>query len=76
MSQGQYFPIHSQGSVLNITISVDHIVHIIPEASEYQEIHPYSAVNIDIVEIKISLIMMREWPIFKEASLCQKYGFL
>ena len=68
MSQGQYFPIHSQGSVLNITISVDHIIHIIPEASEYQEIHPYSAVNIDSVEIKISLIMMREGLIFKQVA--------
>ena len=43
-------------------ISVDHIIR------EYQEIHPYSTMNIDSVEIKISLIMMREWPIFKQAA--------
>ena len=41
---------------------------IVPVASEYQEIHPYSAMNIDSVEINISLIMMRELPIFKQAA--------
>ena len=34
---------------------------IIPAASEYQEIHPHSAMDIDIVRINISQIMMREW---------------
>ena len=29
--------------------------------SEYQEIHPYSALNIDSVKINTSLLMMREW---------------
>ena len=27
----------------------------------YQEIHPYSAMNIGIAKINTSLIMMREW---------------
>ena len=31
-----------------------------PVVSEYQEIHPYRALNIDIVKINTSLIMMRE----------------
>ena len=31
-----------------------------PVDSEYQEIHPYSALNIDNVKINTSLIMMRE----------------
>ena len=34
--------------------------NITPVASGYQEIHPYSAINIDSVEINTSLIMMRE----------------
>ena len=33
---------------------------ISPVDSEYQEIHPYSALNIDSVKINTSLIMMRE----------------
>ena len=42
-------------------ISEDHdIQDIIPVASEYQEIHPYSAVNTDSVKINTSLIMMKE----------------
>ena len=38
---------------------------VFPNASlsEYQEIHPYSALNIDSVKINISLLMMREWLI-------------
>ena len=50
--------------------------NIIPVASEYQEIHPYSVVNID--NVKINTTMMREWPIFKQAHMgsCQKPGFL
>ena len=35
----------------------------IPVASEYQEIHPYSAMNIDSVKLNTSLIMMKEWLI-------------
>ena len=35
--------------------------NITPVASGYQEIHPYSAMNIDSVKINISLIMMKEW---------------
>ena len=34
--------------------------NITPVASGYQEIHPYSAINIDSVEINTSLIMMKE----------------
>ena len=50
--------------------------NIIPVASEYQEIHPYSVVNVS--NIKINTKMMREWPIFKQAPIgsCQKPGFL
>ena len=33
---------------------------IIPVESEYQEIHPYSAMNIDSVKINTLLIMIRE----------------
>ena len=32
-----------------------------PVDSEYQEIHPYSALNIDSVKINTSLLMMREY---------------
>lgn len=38
---------------------------IIPAASEYQEIHPHSAMDIDIVKINISQIMMREWLVLR-----------
>ena len=34
--------------------------NIIPVASGYQDIHPYSAINIDSVKINTSLIMMKE----------------
>ena len=37
--------------------------NITPVASGYQEIHPYSAMNIDSVKINTSLIMMKEWEI-------------
>ena len=37
--------------------------NITPVASGYQEIHPYSAMNIDSVKINTSLIMMRECEI-------------
>ena len=42
--------------------------NITPAASRYQEIHPYSAMNIDIVKINTSLIMM------KECKLLQVHG--
>ena len=35
-----------------------------PVDSEYQEIHPYSALNIDSVKINTSLLMMRECQMF------------
>ena len=35
--------------------------NINPVASEYQEIHSYSALIIDSVKINTSLLMMREW---------------
>ena len=37
--------------------------NITPVASGYQEIHPYSAMNIDSVKINTSLIMMKECTI-------------
>ena len=37
--------------------------NITPVASGYQEIHPYSVMNIDSVKINTSLIMMKEWTI-------------
>ena len=37
--------------------------NITPVASGYQEIHPYSAMNIDSVKINTSLIMMKEWVV-------------
>ena len=37
--------------------------NITPVASGYQEIHPYSAMNIDSVKINTSLIMMKECEI-------------
>ena len=37
--------------------------NITPVASGYQEIHPYSAMNIDSVKINTSLIMMKEWRV-------------
>ena len=46
--------------------------NIIPVASEYQEIHPYSAVNIDNVKINTSVIMMREWVVHPESWQCTK----
>ena len=36
-------------------------LNIAPVASGYQEIDPYSAMNIDSVKINTSLIMMKEW---------------
>ena len=49
------------GSVLDNMISVDHV--ITPVVSGYQEIHPYSAMDIDSVKINTSLIMMKECSI-------------
>lgn len=37
--------------------------NITPVASGYQEIHPYSAMNIDSVKINTSLTMMTEWKV-------------
>ena len=46
--------------------------NITPVASGYQEIHPYSAMNIDSVKINTSLLMMREWLIlFRTGSFRQ-----
>ena len=43
-------------------ISEDHVIqYIIPVDSEYQEIRPYSAVNIDSVKINQTLILMGEF---------------
>ena len=43
----------------------DHFTQYAISASrEYQEIHPYSAVNIDSVKINTSLLMMREWVLY------------
>ena len=41
--------------------------NITPVASGYQEIHTYSAMNIDSVKINTSLIMMKECPILTTA---------
>ena len=48
--------------------------NITPVASGYQEIHPYSAKNIDSVKINTSLIMMKEC-IIKHCSVeyCSMY---
>ena len=61
-SISQYTP-KGTGSVLDNIV----LFNIIPVASEYQEIHPYSVVNVS--NIKINTKMMREWPIFKQAHL-------
>ena len=45
-------------------------LNIIPVASEYQEIHPYSAMNIDSVKINTSLIMMRECSVWFSEQFC------
>ena len=42
--------------------------NITPVASGYQEIHPYSAMNIDSVKINTSLIMMKEWTIWSDTT--------
>ena len=42
--------------------------NITPVASGYQEIHPYSAINIDSVKINTSLIMMKEWIVLVRYS--------
>ena len=43
--------------------------NITPVASGYQEIHPYSAMNIDSVKIKTSLVMLRECLIMFSISI-------
>ena len=47
--------------------------NITPVASGYQEIHPYSAMNIDGVKINTSLIMMRESIVPLLALACGLY---
>ena len=42
--------------------------NITPVGSGYQEIHPYSVMNIDSVKINTSLIMMKECPIIYVAQ--------
>ena len=59
-SISQYTP-KGAGSVLDNMIFEDHFTQYAISASwKYQEIHPYSAVNIDSVKINTSLIMMKE----------------
>ena len=50
--------------------------NIIPVASGYQEIHPYSAINIDSVKINTSLIMMKECTLHYSYSLSLELGML
>ena len=51
--------------------------NITPVASGYQEIHPYSAMNIDSVKINISLIMMKEWHIlFGRLLILQEFSLV
>ena len=47
---------------------------ITPVASGYQEIQPYSAMNIDSVKINISLIMMKECKITEMRELIIRPG--
>ena len=55
------FPIFSLGSVREIhSLGKYFSVHSLGH-SEYQEIHTFSALNIDSVKINTSLLMMREW---------------
>jgi len=57
------FPIFSLGSVREIhSLGKYFSVHSLGH-SEYQEIHTFSALNIDSVKINTSLLMMREWII-------------
>ena len=46
--------------------------NITPVASGYQEMHPYSAMNIDSVKINTSLIMMKECSILLPKLLIGK----
>ena len=62
------FPIYSLGSVREIhSLGKYFSVHSLGH-SEYQEIHTYSALNIDSVKINTSLLMMRECDIHIEIS--------
>ena len=57
------FPIFSLGSVREIhSLGKYFSVHSLGH-SEYQEIHTFSALNIDSVKINTSLLIMREWRI-------------
>ena len=58
------FPIFSLGSVREIhSLGKYFSVHSLGH-SEYQEIHTFSALNIDSVKINTSLLMMRECVVF------------
>ena len=61
LSLGQYLLIHFLGSGEYIGKYMDHNDLISSRvASEYQEIHPLGAMNIDSVKINTTLIMMTE----------------
>ena len=63
------FPIFSLGSVREIhSLGKYFSVHSLGH-SEYQEIHTFSALNIDSVKINTSLLMMREWGMLRNALL-------
>ena len=47
--------------------------NITPVASGYQELHPYSAMNIDSVKINTSLIMMKECTILTDVQTLSQY---
>ena len=67
------FPIFSLGSVREIhSLGKYFSVHSLGH-SEYQEIHTFSALNIDSVKINTSLLMMREWHILRKSS-CYFYA--
>ena len=48
------------GAGLGLDIMLTISFNIIPVASGYQEIHPYTAMNIDSVKMNTSLMMMKE----------------
>ena len=73
--KGQYWYVHSreQGVYWIIWSLKIKSFNIIPVASGYKEIHPYSAMNIDSVKINTSLIMMRESIVPLVSSACGLY---
>ena len=50
--------------------------NITPVASGYQEIHPYSTMQIDSIKINTSLIMMKECTLHYSYSLSLELGML